>query len=91
MALEAAGATFGDALKDIVKGNELTTKRLDTALKSLRAEVEKIGDTTNVARDDRTDDEDVGDGDGGQGESPDDSADVFNGAFGANFPRRRRA
>jgi hypothetical protein len=92
VALEAAGATFGDALKEIVKGNELTTKRLDTALKSLRTEVEKIGDTTNVARDDRTDDEVEGTEVGGDhGDSPDDSADVFRGAFGANFPRTRRA
>jgi hypothetical protein len=90
VALEAAGATFGDALKDIVKGNELTTKRLDVALKSLRTEVEKIGDTTNVARDNRDDDtvetEVGGDHDGDSG----DSADVFRGAFGANFPTNRR-
>lgn len=92
VALEAAGATFGTALKDIVKGNELTTKRLDTALKSLRTEVEKIGDTTNVARDNRDDDETVDAEVGGDhGNSPDDSADVFRGAFGANFPRSRRA
>lgn len=91
VALEAAGKTFGDALKEIVDGNEKTTKRLDTALKSLKTEVEKIGDTTNVARDDRTDDEVEADGGDHDGESPDDSADIFTGAFGANFPRRRRA
>ena len=90
VALEAAGATFGDALKEIVKGNELTTKRLDVALKSLRTEVEKIGDTTNVARDNR-DDENVDAGVGGDhdGDSGD-SADVFRGAFGSNFPGNSR-
>jgi hypothetical protein len=90
VALEAAGKTFGDALKEIVDGNEKTTKRLDTALKTLKTEVEKIGDTTNVARDDHADDE-IGEDDGANGDSPDDSADIFTGAFGANFPRRRRA
>lgn len=88
VALEAAGTTFGEALKEIVRSSEETTKRLDKALSTiekLQSKVEEIGDET-VARSDEDD--------GGSAEVPDDGGTteeeksveaVFKGAFGGRF------
>ncbi len=93
-ALEAAGTTFGEALKGIVATNEETTKRLDKALSTiekLNGKIEQIGDTT-VARSDEDDggsaevDDSTGDEDKG-----DDVGNVFKGAFGRSFNPRQGA
>jgi hypothetical protein len=82
VALEAAGATFGEALKGVAESVEKTTKRIDEigeTVKGLGEKVEEFGETTNVARSD--DDDVVID----EGEPQ--SKDLFTGAFGKNFGR----
>jgi hypothetical protein len=89
VALEAAGTTFGEALKEIVRSSEETTKRLDKALttiEKLQTKVEEIGDETTVARSDEDDggSADIPD-DGGQTEEEKSVEQVFKGAFGSRF------